>query len=218
LFTLAGSIRDIQVQAALLHTYESQTGILYPEFTKWLKKQEATCIATLKKSIEEHELKIPEPVPDKNQYKKLLTMTDEQFLPVIRSLENELISNALKLSYGRTNCESFHTLRKITKRLRYILKPTQAGFSDNKVSVIPVETLREIETVTGSWHDNLVRVEMLNRFLQGKKYKNKVTQFKYTKLLNSCEIAHEISFKNGLQQVRNAFDEIQAVAVSAVIQ
>lgn len=201
-FALAGNIRDIQVQNSMLHTYQDQTGLSYPEFARWLKKQELTCIAALKKTVEKQELKIPEPEADKCNTKKLWNITDDQFELIIKRLQTELLNQAEKLAYGRTSCDDFHAFRKQTKRLRYTIKPLSDSLFAGNTQVPAIETLRETETITGNWHDNLVRVEMLNSFLLTKKFKNKVTYFKYKKLQASFETAHEISFKNGLQQVR----------------
>jgi hypothetical protein len=67
--------------------------------------------------------------------------------------------------------------------------------------------LRNIEAAAGHWHDNLVRVELLSKFLDKMKFGDDSEKFKYQKLLNACKAELHIAFNDASQIVMNALHE-----------
>ena len=67
---------------------------------------------------------------------------------------------------------------------------------------VPVESLREIEAIAGNWHDNLVRIEMLDRFISKVKFADDSEKFKYQKLYNACKSELDISYNEAFGIMR----------------
>jgi len=182
MFRLAGQIRDTQVQIHLLAAHHEQYENEYPEFLKWLVHREKRKISRLnrvtdlrlhhdqdKNSLHQHESVIPNT--------KAMTLLAEA-----EKVLNGLYTKAQQLSMGNISDENLHRIRKTTKQMRYIQNVLICSFPEFKYGKISIAALREIESATGNWHDNLVRKEMLDTFFastqdQGKSFRLKYDQF-----------------------------------------
>jgi hypothetical protein len=89
--------------------------------------------------------------------------------------------------------------------MKYIFNIMVHSYPDFKFNEISVDALREIEIKAGLWHDNLVRIELLERFMGKMKFTDESDKFKYQKLYNACKAELDISFNGTSQIVRNAF-------------
>jgi len=118
-----------------------------------------------------------------------------------------LYSEAQSLSAGNLDDRNLHRIRTITKQMRYVLNIMHHSYPDFVFNEISVESLREIEVAAGHWHDNLVRIEMLGKFINKMKPVDDVEKFKYQKLFNECKAELDISFNMTSQMVRQALNQ-----------
>lgn len=202
LYKVAGQLRDTQVQIHMLTTFEEQTGIVYPEFREWLLRREKKQISGFSKKPQQI---VPHATAQSTHQKigNLLALTDdESILMGADKVLLDLYLIARDLSAGNINNQSLHRIRTITKRMKYIFNIMTHSYPDFKFDKITVEALREIEVTAGHWHDNLVRVELLGRFLDKMKLTDESEKFKYQKYLNACISELDISFGKTLQIVQ----------------
>lgn len=185
LYKLAGEIRDTQVQINLLASYEEQEGAEYEEFRNWLLKRE-------KKRIERFNRKSHHVIPHataniaRNHTIKMLTpKNDETVIECSEKVLDGLFEKARKLSEGDINERNLHQIRIKTKQLRYILNIIQHCYPDFEFYKISIDSLREMEAAVGQWHDNLVRVEYLDRCIEKLKLTDNDELLIYGKLLDS---------------------------------
>lgn len=207
LYKVAGLLRDIQVQIQSLILFEANTGVEYDEFRSWLVKRE-------KKQITRFSKKPRQLVPrasaqiTRQKIADLLASTDKEYIfssavHVLSGLKSEA---TVLLTCKMTN-RKLHRIRTIIKQMRYILNIMHHCYPDFKFDEITVDSLREIEVAAGHWHDNLVRVEFLDKFLDKIEPSDDSEKFKYQKLLNA--------FKSELDI---AFAETSAIARKALLQ
>jgi CHAD domain-containing protein len=203
LYKCAGQLRDTQVQIQMLTSFEIQTGINYPEFGKWLNLREKKQISRFSKKPQRL---VPQPTAQSTHHKigNLLALAnDETLANSAGKVLSDLFHKAQKLSSGIITDRNLHQIRTITKRMKYISNIMAHSQPDFKFAKASVESLHEIEVAAGHWHDNLVRVELLSRFLGKMKPADDSEKFKYQKLLNACKSELEISFGETTQMARN---------------
>lgn len=204
LYKAAGQLRDIQVQIHLLSSFEEQTGILYPEFSEWLFRREKKQISRFSKKP--HQV-VPESIAQSTHRKigHLLALTNEEtILSIADKVLMDLWLKARELTTGTINNQSLHRIRTLTKRMKYILNIIHHSCPEFVFNDISVEVLREIEAAAGQWHDNLVRIELMGKFMEKMKTANNSEKFKYQKLLNACKAELEISYNETSRIVQNA--------------
>lgn len=202
LYKVAGQLRDTQVQIHMLTLFEEQTGIDYPELDKWLLKRE-------KKRIQRFGKKPQQVVPHttaQSTHQKignlLAEANDETILNGALKVLSGLCSEAQTLAADNMNDQNLHRIRTITKQMKYILNIMNHSYPDFKFSKVSVESLREIETAAGQWHDNLVRIELLGKFMDRMKSTDDSEKFKYQKLHNACKSELDISYIETFRIVR----------------
>jgi CHAD domain-containing protein len=183
LYKAAGQLRDTQVQMHYLATFEEQTSMEYPEFSKWLSRRE-------KKKISRFAKKPKQGVPHTTaQYTfrkigNLLEQSgDKAILNGAEKVMTDLLSKARKLASGNMNAQGLHCIRTVTKQIRYILSILHESYPDFEFAEVTVESLREIEVAAGNWHDNLVRVEFLKKCVEKNHFNDDTEKLKYQELL-----------------------------------
>jgi CHAD domain-containing protein len=210
LYKVAGQLRDTQVQIHLLSTFEEQTCVVYPEFSKWLHKREQKQISRFSKKPQQI---VPQATAQSTHQKigDLLALADDEtILSGAGNVLTGLCLNARELCEGSMNNLNLHRIRTITKRMKYIFNIMAHSYPDFKFNQVSVESLRDIEAAAGHWHDNLVRIELLERFISKMKFIDDSDKFKYQKLFNACNAELAISFSETTEIVRNAIlSEIQ---------
>jgi len=187
LFKVSGQLRDIQVQIQILSSFQEKTGIDYSEFRNWLLKREVKRISRFSKNPKQV---VPQAIAESTHQKigKLLAdSTDESILDGAMKVLVGLYSEAKSLSAGNLDDRN--------------------SYPDFVFNEISVETLREIEVAAGHWHDNLVRIEMLEKFINKMKPVDDVEKFKYQKLFNECKAELDISFNMTSQMVRQTLNQ-----------
>jgi CHAD domain-containing protein len=203
LFSLAGELRDTQVQLHLLVTYEQQNGEQYPEFGRWLLKREKKRMAKFGFN--------PQPVlPHAKAH-----LTHQQLGDLLASASEETIKNvstevlaglmnhARRLASGHLSDRNLHRVRTLTKQVRYILSIMHHSFPEYTFEQVQVESLREIEAVAGYWHDNLVKLELLGKCMEKLHFEDEISRHKYEKFYNECKAALDTAYFEACRVVRS---------------
>lgn len=202
LYKLAGQLRDTQVQMQLLATFEEQTGIDYPEFNKWLLRREKKRIARFEKKSKHAHSQTTEHITHQKIEDLLARANDEKLQNCMSMVIADMFTANQKLASGSMDEQDLHRIRIITKQIRYILNMVQPAGADFIFNDIPVDLLREIETVTGHWHDCLVKVELLNRCLEKLQLTDTLDVLKYQKLMSTSNSELHIAYQDACCSVR----------------
>jgi len=204
LFRLAGQLRDTQVQIHMLVSVQDNAGIDYPELNKWLMKREKKRILRFgRKPL--HVL--THATADATLHKIgdwLALASDEAILKGGGKVLAALNAKAMKLSAAKMNEQDLHLIRTIIKQIKYILNIMHHSYPDFRFSDVSVDSLHKIETSVGNWHDNLVRVELLDKFMGKSDYEaDSQLLDKYQKLVKSCKAELNVAYKDAYRIVRN---------------
>jgi CHAD domain-containing protein len=186
LYKLSGQLRDTQVQIHLLDDIEEQEGNEYHEFKNWLLSREKKKIKRFSRKSRHMDTHATSQL-HRDKISQLLAEPNE--LKVVECADKVLTGlfvKARKLSEGKINDLDLHRIRISTKQIRYILNIVQQCYPDFEFNKISVDSLREIETAAGLWHDNLVRVEYLSRCIEKVALTDNTELLKYQKFIESC--------------------------------
>jgi CHAD domain-containing protein len=203
LFRISGQLRDTQVQIHMLVSVQELTGTEYPEFLTWLLKRE-------KKRISRFSSKPPEMMPQATTDTVLQKIGDwleqaneETIITGAGNVLTALYTRAKKLSAGKMNPQVLHRIRTITKQIKYILNVMHHCYPDFSFSDISLDTLHTIETSVGHWHDKLVRVELLEKFMAKSNFEDdKLLRTRYQGILKTCKSELNIGYKDAHRIVR----------------
>ncbi len=204
LFRLAGQLRDTQVQIHMLVLIQDNTEIDYPEFSKWLLKREKKRILRFgRKPLH----LLSHTTADATLHKIgdwLALASDESILKGAAKVLAALNAKAMKLSAAKMNEQDLHLIRTIIKQIKYILNIMHHSYPDFRFSDVSVDSLHKIETSVGNWHDNLVRVELLDKFI-GKSDFEADSQLlaKYQELFKYCKAELNVAYKDAYRIVRD---------------
>ena len=119
------------------------------------------------------------------------------------SMASHLQLKAKKLSTGSIPERDLHRIRIITKQIRYVSQIVKHCYSDFNFHEISFESLRKIETVAGKWHDYLVRIELLERFIKKHEHSDHSDSIKYQAFLTDCKKELELAYKNACRVVKH---------------
>lgn len=207
MFKLAGQIRDIQVQINLLEIQDELSGMVYPEFSAWMKLRVKKRIAGLcnlhKKTM---------PISDERQDGKetaegTVRLDDAAILIGTTDVLHRMLKKARRLATGRINETDLHRVRKITKQIRYIISAIHSCYPDYTFDGITISSLKEIETTAGNWHDYLIRLELIERFKDKLPNTDKPALLKYTELAELCRTELEISYNKACHVAKDKLFE-----------
>lgn len=202
LFSLAGQIRDVQVQIQLLSEYEEQTNTSFTEFGKWLRSIEKKRISKLKSTSLTF---LPQPVNNilnEENDKEISNDFNVNILLKADNLLNDLFTEAQRLATGNIIDADLHRTRRVTKQLRYILNVVHYSFPDYVYKRITIADLREIESVVGNWHDKLIRRELLESFMKKFHKSDKPSRSKYQKLADIFTEEQNSSYEKACRVVK----------------
>ena len=202
LYKLAGQLRDTQVQLHMLALFEEKTGTEYIEFSKWLLRRKKKKIARFTSKPRHVVPHATARVTHDKIGNKLALSTDETILQSAGIVLKELFSKAQKLAGGDITERNLHRIRIITKQIRYISNIMHQSYPDYKSDALSDESMREIEFASGNWHDSLVRVELLNKFLDSMQSEDNTTMLKYKKLSYICTAELDIAYQEACRVVR----------------
>ncbi|NTW24609.1 MAG: CHAD domain-containing protein [Lentimicrobium sp.] len=196
LFRLSGRMRDAQVQQTLLEVHETNLSTTFGEYNEYLKKTEKKSIKKfreyLHKSDAESELK------KKQQHTGQLISTaeDEQIRQQIILFVHELMDTAHNMHTEQEKDENLHEIRRKLKQCHYLLSvfdPNDAGLPEINTRI---KRLDKANDLLGAWHDHLVAMEMLDRFLDKVRQKDLPGMNRYTLLReNLAEERHLLHMK-----------------------
>lgn len=203
LFRLAGQLRDTQVQMHMLVDRQELSGLEYPEFSEWLLKRE-------KKRITRFRKKPLQVIPHATAEAILLKIgdwlslaTDETILSGATRVLTGLYTKANKLSARKMNAGFLHHIRTLIKQIKYILNIMQHSYPDFVFDEISATAIHQIETSVGYWHDTLVRVELLGKFITKSDYDDDTLMLKYQKLLDECKAELDVAFNEAYHVVQS---------------
>lgn len=202
MFKLTGQIRDTQVQMHMLDDHEAKTGIPYPEFKKWLVSREKKRVSRLTHSPRRV---LTHPTEEKSYKETIDGISHSNDRIILESADNvldNLYRKAQKLATGNISDVNLHRIRKITKQIRYILNVLHCSYPDYVYKRVNIATLREIEAAAGEWHDNLIRTELLGRFLEKFQKSDKPDLFKYQQLADFFSDELESFYDNACKVVK----------------
>ena len=203
LYKIAGQLRDTQVQLQLLASFGEQNGIEYPEFQKWLLRREKKRMSRFGRKPK-HELShATTQVTHQKIGDGLALATDETILNGAGKVLNGLYTKAKNLAAGEMSDRNLHMIRTITKQMRYILNIMHHSYPDFMFTEVSFNSLREIEAVAGNWHDCLVRIELLGKYIEKSEFKEDSEKSKYQKFYAACKAELDIAYAETYQLVRN---------------
>ncbi|MDO9256474.1 MAG: CHAD domain-containing protein [Bacteroidales bacterium] len=205
LYKVAGQLRDTQVQIHLLTGFEEQTGIEYPEFGKWLLMREKKRISRFGRKPQQLVPHSTTPGTHEKIGNLLAQATDVTILTGAGKALAGLYSKAQELSFASMNDQNLHLIRTLTKQMKYISNIMNHSYIDFIFREISVAALHEIEVAAGHWHDNLVRIKLLGKFMEKLKSDDNIEKFKYQKLYDACKSELDISYGETYRIVRKAF-------------
>ena len=204
LYKIAGQLRDTQVQIHILASFEEKTGNEFPDYGKWLLRREKKRISRFGKKPQQVVPKTTAQTTHENIGKLLALADDESILNGAVKALSGLYLKAQNLSAGKMNERKLHMIRTFTKQMKYILNIMNHSYPDFVFGEISINTLKEIEVAAGFWHDNLIRIKLLDKFLDRLKPGDENERFKYQKLYNTCQSELDISYSETSFLVRKA--------------
>lgn len=202
MFKLTGQIRDTQVQIHMLDEHEVKTGIQYPELKKWLVSREKKRISRLTRSPRKALTHSTEEKSYRETIDGISHLNDKIILESADKVLNNLYLKSQKLATGNISDVNLHRIRKLTKQIRYILNVLHCSYPDYVYKRVNIASLREIEAAAGDWHDNLIRIELLGRFLEKLKQSDNPSLLKYQQLVDECSAELETFYNSACEVVK----------------
>jgi CHAD domain-containing protein len=202
MFKLAGQIRDTQVQIYMLASCKEQTGTTYTLFHKWLLRREKRKISQLCGSKFKSSINSESGTINNGIASTILLPEKNAIITSAQILLDEMHLNTQKLATGSIGNENLHEIRKITKQMRYIIAILTGIYPDFQYPQITVETLKDIENAVGNWHDNLIRIEFIDRFVKKIKNHDEVIVLKYKGLEAFSHSSLDEAYEKACQVVK----------------
>jgi len=205
LFKISGELRDIQVQIKM----HAESGIIetldFGEFGDWLLKREKKRILSFSDTKKNPENLCFEQPADQETGRILAEAGDNAVQEGARSALEGLFTSANKLLSGPISAADLHNLRKVTKQIRYIYSMVKHSFPGFEFEKISIEELREIEVAAGHWHDCLVRVELLAKFMARLHNQEPAIVQKYELLAGFFKTGHDEAYRQACRACEKGF-------------
>jgi CHAD domain-containing protein len=198
LYKLAGQLRDTQVQIHMLSVFEEQTDTVYPEFSKWLFKREKKRISRFSRKLQNKIPRVTKGIAFQKIERRLANSNDIIMLDTARKVLEGMLFKARELVNGNLNNQNLHRLRIIIKKKRNVINIIRHSYPDFHYQGKSVDSLLEIETSLGHWHDKLFRIELLGRFMEKLNLTDYSAMDKYQKLFNACNSELENAFAEAI--------------------
>ena len=202
LFSRAGQIRDTQVQIYMLASSKEQTGKGYPLFHKWLLRREKRKISQLCGSNYKTSIDSDSGNTITGIANTILIPDKTAVFATAHTLLDEMYVKTQELATGRIFDKNLHQIRKYTKQMRYIINILNGVYPDFKYQRITPEELKDIENAVGNWHDNLIRIKFINRFMKKIKNDDEVIVLKYKGLAEYCLASLTEAYEKSSQLVK----------------
>ncbi|MBK6964701.1 MAG: CHAD domain-containing protein [Bacteroidales bacterium] len=166
MFRLSGRMRDAQVQQQLLACNALNLGSTFGEYQAYLHDAENKAIKKFKKFIKDYNA---EKELNEKQEKagKLISSTDPEHIRIqIIQFVNELFSKARQMRAEDEHDESLHEIRRKLKQCHYLLSLFSEDDPDLPKLNTTLKRLDKVNELLGNWHDQMVGMEMLDRFIE----------------------------------------------------
>jgi CHAD domain-containing protein len=180
LFKISGKLRDTQVQLKLLKENEHKLSKKYHGFSKWLGQREAS----YKQRLLHSEVVRFLDVPPAHSLEKINTAESDFNSDMLRKAFSKLYNNCIQIADNERNNRSLHECRTYLKQLRYLTQFAAKHTGQQDVASGIIATLRKAETIAGQWHDYVVAVGLLEKYIAGLHANNKRQKIRYESLLN----------------------------------
>ncbi|MFH1118956.1 MAG: CHAD domain-containing protein [Bacteroidota bacterium] len=166
LFRFSGRMRDIQVQKLLLESYSANLDTTFGDYKSYLEDSEKKAVKKFRKLLQEfsaeeyvkHKLKLVE---------GLIALTaGEQVRKQIIGFVDELMEAAKEMRIDQEHDENLHEIRRKLKQCHYLLSVFDPEDPDLPTLNKTIRHLDHVNELLGDWHDQVVAMEMLDRFLE----------------------------------------------------
>ena len=168
LFRLSGKMRDAQVQQALLKEYESKMKADFGEYATYLMDLEQKSILKFQNYLYKHsttdftvDLGMALPA--------LIVKSDTtRVKSAMDSLIGEFFHNVDLLKAQQQKDENLHEIRRQLKQISYLLSAFDSRDLDYPKLNKKIKMLEKANHLLGKWHDHVVAMTYLSRFLRNK--------------------------------------------------
>jgi len=167
LFKHAGNVRDLQVQIKMISAYEKTLELGYRDF-------ELFCMNGIKKYKKKFILAIEEFRPE--YFIKLLKTIKKTLKPISSKQMNERIIDLLKNKWEclhhvvniEVKNEEYHDFRTDLKQFSFVIQFYSRYLCQDKRIIPIINNIISFETEIGSWHDKVVLINILGKYLRDK--------------------------------------------------
>ncbi|HOI88306.1 MAG TPA: CHAD domain-containing protein [Lentimicrobium sp.] len=169
-FKLSGKIRDAQVQQLLLQKMEDRLETGFGEYAAYLKTTAAAAIQEFGRYAGGHQ---PEDVTAGLTGLVALTLapfSGQQVRKAVTTLTDELKELAKKLKTDQEHDEHMHEIRRLLKQCNYLLSVFRRNDPQLPGLSRILEALEKANDTLGEWHDLVVGMEMLDRYMHKKTF------------------------------------------------
>lgn len=198
LFRLSGRMRDAQVQQQLLAGNALNLGSTFGEYQAFLHDAENKAIKKFKKFISKFDT---EKELNQKQEKagKLISTTDaEQIRIQIIQFVDELFLKARQMRADDEHDESLHEIRRKLKQCHYLLSLFSQDDPDLPKLNTTLKRLDKVNELLGNWHDQMIGMEMLDRFLRKFREKDEAGENRYLLLRENLNENRHLQYKKVL--------------------
>ncbi len=214
LFKLAGAIRDSQVQKAMLLKLEKETNCDYHDYSKYLERLEARSIKKFHTAVEM--------MKDIRMSKEETVMINEtlsgsagEFIERQgKQLLSKLFKKFKKLATRNPGTPELHKMRMLLKQIRYIIaavKKDTIAFNEYQEKI---NSLKKAETRLGKWHDRVVSLEILARYIRKKFDRKSAGYEQYDKLRQHFE-NEKNEYQHSINEILEAYFDSAPSSVNA---
>jgi CHAD domain-containing protein len=203
LFRLSGRMRDAQVQQQLLYATAQNIGSTFGEYQAYLRNTESKAVKKFKKFLKEYDAEDDL----KQKHEKVADLISrsgyEQVRLQIVQFVDELFMAAGKMHSDYEHDEKLHEIRRKLKQCHYLLSVFNQRDPDLPQLKTTLKKLDKVNELLGNWHDQLVAMEMLGRFLEKFREKGEAGENRYLLLRSNLAENRYLLYK----KVLNYFSE-----------
>jgi len=179
LFRLSGRMRDAQVQQQLVADLSQTLNAGFNEYQYYLKNAEKKAVGKFQKYIQGYDAKV-DLVAKQEMISSLLGSTDGNAVKLhIFSLVGELLATARNMHSEQESDEHLHEIRRKLKHCLYLLlvfSKKDDAFPDLKTIL---KTLNKANKLLGDWHDRLIAMQTLEKFISKQNKKETTGENRY---------------------------------------
>ncbi len=178
-FRLSGRIRDTQVQQQLLSVNALNLGSTFGEYQIYLQNTESKAIKKLHKFIKVHNAENDLKEKQEKAEHLISKAENEQVRFQIVQFVDELFKSARELQSDYEHDENLHEIRRKLKQCHILLSVFDQNDPDLPQLSSTLKRLDKVNELLGDWHDHLIAMEMLDRFLEKFRWKEEAGENRY---------------------------------------